>query len=210
MKVLYITANPKPTDQSLSLTVGKEFIEKYQKQNPNDEVVVFDLYKENVPEIDSDVFNAWGKLGGGADFLSLTTSEQEKITAMNNNLELFMSADKYIISAPLWNFGLPPVLKAFIDNVTVARKTFHYTENGPEGLLKDRKAIYIQASGGVYSNKENNPYEHGYNYIKTALGFMGITDLTPVLIEGVNISQERKEQAITQALELVETLSKSF
>ena len=76
------------------------------------------------------------------------------------------------------------MLKAYVDTFVVAGKTFKYGENGPVGLLENKKAIHIQASGGVYSEGPASAIEHGNSYIKTVLGFVGITDVKSVLIEG--------------------------
>ena len=167
------------------------------------------MFKANVPMIDYDVMSAWGKLGSGVEFSDLTQEEMSKVSAMGQNLDEFLSADKYIFVAPLWNFGVPPVLKAYIDNVLITGKTFKYTENGPVGLLKDKKALYIQASGGVYSNPQMAPYEHGFSHLKIALGFIGISDLHSLLIEGVNMAadggKEIRDRFVEKALELGKT-----
>ena len=150
-KVLYITANPKSKDESYGLTVGDAFIKAYKKFNSNDQIINLDLYNMEIPLIDEDILNAWGKFGQGKSFEELTIDEQKKISSMNSLLEQFLSADKYIFVTPLWNFTVPPKMKAYLDNVCIAGKTFKYTENGPKGLLNDKKAIHIQARGEVGS-----------------------------------------------------------
>ncbi|MGE6299674.1 NAD(P)H-dependent oxidoreductase, partial [Guptibacillus hwajinpoensis] len=150
-KVLYITAHPHDDTQSYSMAVGKAFIETYKQENENDEIVHLDLYREHIPQIDADVFSGWGKLQSGKGFEELSASEQEKVQRLNELSEEFIEADKYVFVTPLWNFSFPPVMKAYFDSVSVAGKAFKYTENGPVGLLTDKKAIHIQARGGVYS-----------------------------------------------------------
>lgn len=191
MKVLYITANPKDVNHSHSLSVGEKFIEEYQKLNTDHTVKRIDLYQQEVPTIDYDVMGAWGKLSQGVSFEDLSEVEQSKLSQMNKNLDEFMDADKYVFVAPLWNFGLPPVLKAYIDNVLIAGKTFKYTETGPIGLLENKKSLYIQASGGVYSNKNMQAYEHGSNFMKVPLGFIGIEDQSELLVEGVSMATDQ-------------------
>ncbi len=206
MKVLYITANPKKVEYSHSLSVGEVFINEYKNLNKNDEIVHLDLFNTEVPEIDYDVMGAWGKLQSGVEFSELTELEQQKLAAMNKNLDDFMNADKYVFVAPLWNFGFPPVLKAYIDNLLITGKTFKYTENGPVGLLNDKKSLLIQASGGIYSNDQMKPYEHASNYLKVPLNFIGVDDQNELLIEGVNMVDDNgmdiREQAIIKAKEL--------
>lgn len=206
MKVLYITANPKSVEYSHSLSVGEKFINEYQRLNKEDEIVKIDLFKKDVPNIDYDVMGAWGKLANGTAFDELSKTEQDKLTSMNMNLEEFMSADKYVFVSPLWNFGLPPVLKAYIDNVLISGKTFRYTEKGPIGLLENKKSLYIQASGGIYSSEQMKPYEHGSNFMKVPLNFIGITDQSELLIEGVNMAEDGgmsiRESNFSKATEL--------
>jgi FMN-dependent NADH-azoreductase len=210
MKVLYITANPKNIEHSHSLSVGDSFIKEYQKQNKDDEVILLDLFKTDVPEIDYDVMNAWGKLASGVDFKDLSTEEIRKISSMNNNLEQFMDADKYVFVAPLWNFGVPPVLKAYIDNLAINGKTFKYTENGPKGLLGNKKALFIQSSGGVYSNEAMKKYEHGSSYMNVVLNFFGINDISELLVEGVNMAKDGGLEIREQFNKKAVTLAKTF
>lgn len=193
-KVLYITANPKSKENSYSLSVGNTFIDAYKKANPKDEIVTVDLYKIEVPLIDEVVFSAWGKLGEGLSFEQLTSEEQNKITAMNNLLEQFISADKYVFVTPLWNFTVPPKMKAYLDNICIAGKTFKYTENGPVGLLTDKKAVHIQARGGVYSSGAAADLEMGDKYINTILSFIGINNKESIIVEGVNAAPDRAEE----------------
>jgi FMN-dependent NADH-azoreductase len=131
--ILYITAHPHNETQSYSMAVGKAFIESYKQINPNDEVTHLDLYKENIPHIDADVFSGWGKLRSGQGFEELTAEEKEKVGRLNELSEQFIAADKYVFVTPLWNFSFPPIMKAYLDSVAVAGKTFKYTEEGPIG-----------------------------------------------------------------------------
>jgi FMN-dependent NADH-azoreductase len=199
-KVLYITANPKKTQDSFSLTVGESFLENYKKNNPQDEITTLDLYKIDVPLIDGVVLNAWGKFGKGLGFDALTPEEQKKIAAMNSLLDQFMAADKYIFVTPMWNFTVPPMMKAYLDNMCIANKTFKYTENGSVGLLNNKKAIHIQARGGIYSNDAAGDFEMGDKYINTILSFIGITDKQSIIIEGMNLMPDKAEEIKNNAI----------
>lgn len=85
---------------------------------------------------------------------------------MNTNLETFMHADRYVFVTPMWNFSYPSVVKAYLDNLAIAGKTFKYTENGPVGLLEGKKALHIQATGGVYSEGPYAAVDFGRNHLK--------------------------------------------
>src|SRR3954449_1570203 len=164
-KLLYITAHPNDETKSFSMAAGKAFIETYKEVNPNDEVVHIDLYKEYIPEIDADVFSGWGKLQTGSGFEQLAAEEQSKVGRLGELSDQFVSADKYVFVTPFWNFSFPPVMKAYIDSVAVVGKSFKYTEEGPVGLLTDKKALHIQARGGIYSEGPAAEVEMGHRYL---------------------------------------------
>lgn len=209
-KVLYITANPKEIIGSHGLSVGKAFIDSYKEHNKNDEVIFVDLYNTLIPQIDKDVFNAWEKLSSGVSFNDLSNEERVKIGAINSNLEQFMSADKYIFVTPLWNFGVPPILKAYIDNLVISGKTFEYNENGPIGLLKNKKSLIIQSSGGLYETVEMSAFEHGKTYLNIVLGFMGIADRHEILVDGVNMSADGGMEIRTEKMILAKEIATTF
>lgn len=170
-KVLYITAHPHDETASFSMAAGKAFIEEYKTVNPNDEIVAIDLYKENIPHIDADVFSGWGKLQSGSAFDALSQEEQAKVARLAELSDQFVGADKYVFVTPLWNFSFPPVMKAYLDSVAVAGKTFKYTAEGPIGLLTDKKALHIQARGGFYSEGPAADLEMGHKYLSIIMNF---------------------------------------
>ena len=206
-KVLYITSNPKHVNYSYSLTLGEEFLNVYKKENPNDEIVPLDLYKEYIPLIDEEVLAGWGKLRNQE---SLSESEQKKVVRMNELVDQFAAADKYIFVTPLWNLSVPPMMRAYIDCIMQAGKTFRYNEHGvPEGLLGGKKAVHIQARGGFYSEGPAAQVEMGDHYLKAILSFMGITDIQTVVMEGhahdPNRTEEFKAKALDQAISVAKT-----
>ncbi|WP_219836800.1 FMN-dependent NADH-azoreductase [Paenibacillus sp. R14(2021)] len=207
--VLFITAHPHDHQASYSMAVGKEFIDAYREANPTDEVVNVDLYKENIPTIDADVFAGWGKLQSGTAFDQLSDEEKAKIARLGQIVDQFVAADKYVFVSPMWNFSFPPVLKAYIDAICVAGKTFKYTSEGPIGLLTDKKGLHIQASGGVYSEGPAAGMESGFSYLKKIAGFTGIPSFEPLFVEGVAMNPAEapaiKEKAIAKAKELAKT-----
>ncbi|MCP8968408.1 FMN-dependent NADH-azoreductase [Ectobacillus ponti] len=208
-KVLYITAHPHNETQSYSMAVGRAFIDTYRETHPHDEVVHVDLYKEYIPHIDADVFSGWGKLQSGAAFDQLSAEEKSKVGRLGELSEQFISADKYVFVTPLWNFSFPPLMKAYIDSVAVAGKTFKYTAEGPVGLLTDKKALHIQARGGIYSEGPAAEFEMGHRYLNAIMQFFGIPSFEGIFVEGHNAfpdrAQEIKEQAIARAKEAAKT-----
>lgn len=203
--VLYVTAHPLDTSVSYSLAVGKEFVEAYRTANPGDEVIVLDLFKENIPQIDAEVFSGWGKLQGGSSFDQLSAGEQAKVARLGELVDQFVAADKVVFVNPMWNFSFPPVLKAYIDAVSVAGKTFKYTENGPVGLMNGKKVFHIQASGGVYSQGAFQDFEMGHRHLKAVMQFFGVSSFEGLFVEGMGAAPDQapaiKEKAIRQAQE---------
>ncbi|MCK1993126.1 FMN-dependent NADH-azoreductase [Peribacillus muralis] len=206
-KILYITAHPHNETQSYSMAVGKAFIDTYKESHPNDEVIHVDLYNEYIPQLDADIFAGWGKLQSGTGFDELSENEKAKVARLGELSEQFVAADKYVFVTPMWNFSFPPVMKAYLDSVAVAGKTFKYTSEGPVGLLTDKKALHIQARGGIYSQGPLADLEMGHRYIKNLLvGFFGVPTFEGLFIEGHNQYPDRgeeiKETAIVEAKEL--------
>ncbi|KPL58709.1 FMN-dependent NADH-azoreductase [Rossellomorea vietnamensis] len=202
-KVLYITAHPHDDTQSYSMAVAKAFMDTYKEVNQGDEVIHLDLYREHIPHIDADVFSGWGKLQSGKGFEELSMEEQKKVNRLNELSDQFIGADKYVFVTPFWNFSFPPVMKAYIDSVAVAGKSFKYTEHGPVGLLTDKKAIHIQARGGIYSEGPAAGMEMGHRYLSLIMQFFGVPSFEGVFVEGhaamPDKAQEIKEDAIARA-----------
>lgn len=209
-QVLYITAHPHNETQSYSMAVAKEFIDTYKQTNPNDEVIHLDLYSENIPQIDADVFSGWGKLRSGQAFDELSSDEKAKVGRLNELSDQFIAADKYVFVTPLWNFSFPPVMKAYLDAVAVAGKTFRYTEQGPIGLLTDKKALHIQARGGFYSEGPAAQMEMGHRYIGIMMSFFGIPALEGLFVEGHNAMPDKAEEIKANAIARAKDLAHTF
>lgn len=207
-KLLYVTANPKPTELSYGLQVGEHFINEYKKVNPNDTVETFDIYNENVPLIDGTVLSAWGKLAAQAE---LTEDEAKAVGRMNQILEQFLSADKVVFATPMWNLSFPPMLKAYIDNLVIAGKTFKYNEQGqPVGLVENKKVLHIFSSGGVYSEGPAQSWDFTNPFLQSILAFIGITDYSVVRVEGMNAFADKVDEIVAASKQKVEEVAKTF
>src|SRR5690625_20552 len=112
MTLLYVKVNPNSDEDSYSATLANTFIEAYQKNHPNDSIEKLDLYNEDIPFLDVDIFSAWGKF---ADHQELTSTELEKAQKMDELTNQFLKADKVLFATPFWNLSYPPMLKAYID-----------------------------------------------------------------------------------------------
>ena len=116
------------------------------------------------------------------------------------------NADVILLGAPMYNFGVPSQLKSWIDHISRAGVTFRYTAEGPEGLLKDKRVFVIHTHGGQHAN---TPRDTIQSYLNTVLGFLGLTDVTHIVAEGLNMS-DLKDNAITQAKTNIEQTVSAF
>jgi FMN-dependent NADH-azoreductase len=115
-------------------------------------------------------------------------------------LEAFLAADIVVIGAPMYNLGVPSQLKAWIDRISIAGKTFHYGEHGPVGLCGGKKLVIASSRGGVYSEGSSAAlFDHQETYLKAAFGFLGITDITFIRAEGVMMGPEARSVAVASA-----------
>ncbi|BDC01143.1 NAD(P)H-dependent oxidoreductase [Clostridium perfringens] len=196
-KVLYIKANIKNEGESRTFKVSDSFVEEYKKNNPEDEIITLDLYKENIDFLRVDDL---GKLFGPKD-------EESKNNSILKYAYQFADADKYIIAAPMWNLSFPAILKAYIDYVSVSGITFKYTAEGPVGLLNNKKAVHIVSRGGGY---DNSPYEMGDRYLRTILGFFGIKDIETIGIDNLDVIGVNVEEKVEEGIEKATSLAKKF
>ena len=109
----------------------------------------------------------------------------------------FLEADVVVVGAPMYNFTVPSTLKAWIDRIAVAGRTFRYTENGPEGLAGAKKVIIASGRGGMH---QDAPSDFQEPFLRFLFGFLGVTDITFVRAEGVALSSDHRQSAVTEAL----------
>lgn len=115
-------------------------------------------------------------------------------------LEEFLAADIVVIGAPMYNFTIPSQLKAWIDRIAVAGKTFRYTEHGPQGLASGKRVIIASSRGGIFgAGSPAAAFDHQETYLRALFGFLGITDITFIRAEGVAMGPNARQQAIAAA-----------
>ncbi len=179
-KVLYIKANAKSEGESRTFQISDSFIESYKANNPDDTIVELDLYDAGLQ------FLPKGKLNEMREAVMKGDKEHSVLKFAYQ----FADADKYVIAEPIWNLGLPAILKAYVDYVAISGITFAYTEHGPVGLLKDKKAVNIITRGGDYSSEPMESLEMADKYLRNIFGFMGIYDYTTIATDRLDIITE--------------------
>jgi FMN-dependent NADH-azoreductase len=122
-------------------------------------------------------------------------------------LDEFLAADTVVLGAPMYNFTIPSQLKAWIDRIIVAGKTFKYDANGPQGLAGDKRVIVAISRGGFYGpGTPAAALEHLESYLRGIFGFLGVTKLEFIFADGIQVGPEHREKALANALEAVTNL----
>ena len=175
MTILHIDASING-ENSASRAISRSIVEQIKNAQWGEEVVYRDLAAEPLPHLTLDAF------------------------ADTSVLDEFFAADTVVIGAPMYNFTLPTQLKAWIDRIVIAGKTFRYTENGPEGLAKGKRVIVALARGGIYSSgSPAAALEHLETYLAGVFNFIGI-EPEFVVAEGLNLSPDHRQQALDFAI----------
>jgi FMN-dependent NADH-azoreductase len=194
-KLLHIIATPRGKE-SRTLKVTEAFLESFRRSRPDWVVENLDLSKENLPSLTLKRVDGKYALLSGEDLYGDLKESWEEIV---RHIERFLSADAYLISAPMWNFGIPYTLKHYIDVILPPKYLFRYTEKGPEGLVKNKKMIVITSRGGDYSTGQMKAYDFEEPYLRTAFGFTGISDITFISAQPMDMGPELREQKIREA-----------
>jgi FMN-dependent NADH-azoreductase len=117
------------------------------------------------------------------------------------------AADTIVIGAPMYNFSITSGLKAWIDHIARVGRTFQYGANGPQGLVTGKKVVVFVASGGVYSEGPAAAYDHVTTYLRSTLGFLGMTDVSFVVAEGVSMGEEAVTNAIAKGRAQIDAIA---
>lgn len=206
-KLLYIESSPRKA-RSKSIAVSNAFLEAYQAAHPNDEIVTIDLWNKDLPEFDGFTIDAKYQVLHGQGF----SPEQEQAwNAVVNLCNEFKAADKYVISLPMWNFGIPYKLKHYIDVIAQPGQTFSFDPaTGYSGLVTGKPIAVIYARGGAYSSNEMKGIDFQKGYLDFLLGFIGFKDIQSVLIEPTLAAPEDVQQTEQKAIAAVKELATTF
>jgi FMN-dependent NADH-azoreductase len=189
-------------DNSVSRSLTAGLVADLVAKNPGAKVTVRDLDQEAPAHLGNHLLPV---LGGPKD--GLNAVQQAELERTEAFLAEFMAADVLVIGVPQYNFGIPSQLKAWIDRIAQAGRTFRYTANGPEGLATGKRAIVVSSRGGV--RQDANTLDLHEITIDTVLRFLGITDISIVRAHGLAMGPDAREAGLTAARTQIAALNDS-
>lgn len=191
MKLLHIDSSILG-DNSASRQLSQQVVQTWQAAEPSIQVVYRDLAADAISHFSSATLLAAGTPEEARD---AALAHEAKLSS--ETLQEFLDADAVVIGAPMYNFSIASQLKAWIDRIAVAGKTFRYTETGPEGLCGNKKVIVVSTAGGLHVGQ---PTGVGHEeFLKVFLGFIGITDIEFVRAHGLAYGDEPRNNALQAA-----------
>jgi FMN-dependent NADH-azoreductase len=189
-------------DHSVSRQLTAAIVDRLLALAPDSRVTHRDVATNPLPQ-----FTGAVAMGRGMPAEQRSAAVTADVAILDAVLAEVLAADTIVIGAPMYNFGIPSQLKAWLDALAVAGTTFRYGANGPEGLLGGRRVIVASTRGGLYgADTPNASADHQESYLRSFFGFLGIRDLEIVRAEGVMMGAEVKERAVQAALQQVSML----
>lgn len=207
-KLLYIEASPRK-DRSASIKVAKAFLDEYRRTHPGDTVDILDLWKADLPAFDGEVIDSKYVILHGKQH---TLGQKKAWGAVEKVIERFKSADKYVFSLPMWNFGIPYRLKHYIDVIVQPTYTFSFSpKEGYKGLVTGKPAAVVYARGGEYpTGTDGETFDLQKRYFELFLGFIGFRDIRSIVIEPTLSAPDKVEKTIDAAAQKAKAEAAGF
>lgn len=201
MSILLVTSSPRGS-ASHSTRIATDLANRLKEADPDSSITVRDLAGNPLPHIDVDYSSG---IYTPADKRS--PRQAELVSVSDAAVDELMAADAIVIATGLINFSISSTLKSWIDHIARAGRTFSYGKDGPKGHVTGKKVYIVLASGGVYSEGPAVQLDHAIPYLRTALGFIGLTDIEVIRVEGVGMGPEATDSALKKATDRVEQLA---
>lgn len=198
MKLLHVIASPR-LDGSTTLKITDALLEELSLHVPDLSVDTLDLFQADLPAIAGDNIEAKYTLLSG---LPIGREHVESWAQIEREIERFRAADAYVISAPMWNFGIPYALKYYIDCLVQPGYLFRFSEQGyPVPMLEGKRMVVVASSGSDYSaTSPLHALDFYEPYLRTIFGFVGIGDLTFIRAHAVDVSPASREASVAEAI----------
>jgi FMN-dependent NADH-azoreductase len=192
--LLHIDSSPRSA--SVSSQLAATFVQRWKKQNPTGTVVHHNTAYEQIPFLDEATITAFY-----TPTATLTTEQKQTMLLSNQLVDELLAADVLVFGVPMWNFGIPASLKAWIDQIVRAGRTYTYTPTGAAGMIPAGKKVYVFFSrGGAYAaGTPFHAYDQQEPYLRTAFGFLGLTDMEFVYAENQNRAAEQAADGLAKA-----------
>ncbi len=198
MKILHIDSSV-TGEKSVSRPLTQVAAQKLKAANPGAEYVYRDLVTNTLRHYTAVLRNY------GDNLEQVTDQQKAELKTGEEILNEFLSADTILVGAPMYNFSIPSQLKAWIDLICVAGKTFQYGANGPEGLCGGKKVLVISSRGGLYGpGSPTESFDHQERYLRDVFTFLGVKDITVITAEGVAYGPDKAAQAVEAAKQKIE------
>ena len=205
-KLLYIQASPRG-ERSHCIAVADAFIESYKQKHPDDEIEKLNVFESRIPDFDGFAVRAKYTVMHGQ------SHSKEEVQAWKNVeqvIEQFKSADKYVLAVPMWNFSIPYRLKLYIDNLVQPGYTFTFSaDEGYKGLVTGKPLLVVYARGGEYTpGSQAEAFDLQKKYTELIFGFIGFTDIRSIIVEptlqgGPDVAKTKRREAVNRAKEMV-------
>ena len=207
-RLLYIQSSPRGP-RSVSNEIARQFADGYATSHPDDTIEVLNLWDAPLPEMNGAMLEAVYRSRSGE---SHTREQADAWQSVVRTIEQFKTADKCLISVPMWNFSIPYKLKHYIDLLVHQGLTYRWTPNdGFEGLAADRPTMIVYARGGVYSPGSGLEHlDQQSVYLRQVLGFIGITNIQEIFVEPTAGAPDLKHETLAAARETAARLATGF
>lgn len=204
MKLLHLIATPRGS-KSRTLQIADAFLANEKARQPDLAIDTLNLFEVELPRINLEVVDAKYTLMSGG---SLSESGKLAYAEMIRYSQEFLNYDYYLVSSPMWNFNIPYQLKHYIDIIMQAGILFRFTANGVEGLMKNKKMVCITTRGGDYRpGTYINRYDFQEPYLRSIFGMAGITDISFINAQPLDISPEMTAEMIEKATKEINALA---
>lgn len=199
--ILLVTSSPRGA-ASHSTRVATDLALKLRDADPRQRIVIRDLVAAPLPHIDPDYAS-----GIYTPAEARTQPQADAVAVSDAVLGELLAADTLVLGTGFINFSISSTLKSWIDHVARAGKSFAYGENGPKGLVTGKKVYIVMASGGIYSEGPAMQMDHAVPYLRSVLGFMGMTDVEVIRVEGVGMGADATASALEKATARVDAIA---
>ena len=203
--ILVITASPRG-ERSVSRALTSSFAQLWARHHPKDTILLRDIGHHPVPH----VTEPW-IVGAFAPAEAQTAESKAAIAVSDQLLDEFLAADRYVFGVPMYNFNVPSTFKAYIDQIVRGGRTYARGPQGFEGLVKDKKALFITSSGGAFPpGTPMAAYNFQEPYLRAIFGFIGVTDIQFVAADSMNESDDAAKHSREKAESALKELATAW